>query len=69
MRALVVYCHPRPDSFTAAVRDEVLDALAERNIETRLVDLYADGFDPVMSGPEHTDYRSTKPGMSITSAI
>ncbi len=56
MRALVVYCHPRPDSFTAAVRDEVLDALAERNIETRLVDLYADGFDPVMSGPEHTDY-------------
>ena len=30
MRALVVYCHPRPDSFTAAVRDVVLDRL--RNV-------------------------------------
>ena len=27
MRALVIYCHPRSDSFTAAVRDEVLARL------------------------------------------
>ena len=28
MRALVVYCHPRPESFTAAVRDVVLVRLS-----------------------------------------
>ncbi len=56
MRALVVYCHPRPDSFTAAVRDVVLARLAQAGAEVRLCDLYARGFDPVMSGPEHAGY-------------
>lgn len=56
MRALVIYCHPRPDSFTAAVRDTVLDRLAAAGAETRLIDLYAEGFDPVLSAGEHADY-------------
>jgi putative NADPH-quinone reductase len=49
MRALVVYCHPRPASFTAAVRDVVLAKLAARGAEVTLIDLYRDGFDPVLS--------------------
>ncbi|MPL60719.1 hypothetical protein SDC9_06280 [bioreactor metagenome] len=56
MRALVVYCHPRADSFNAAVRDVVLEKLAAAGAETRLIDLYAEGFDPVMSGPENAAY-------------
>ncbi|MCE8008668.1 NAD(P)H-dependent oxidoreductase [Aestuariivita sp.] len=56
MRALVIYCHPRSESFTAAVRDVVLDRLAAAGAETRVQDLYAMGFDPVMGGPEHRDY-------------
>ena len=36
MRALVVYCHPKESSFTAAVRDTVLDRLARAGVETRL---------------------------------
>lgn len=56
MRALVIYCHPRDGSFTEAVRDRVLARLAEAGAETRLRDLYAEGFDPVMSGPEHAGY-------------
>ncbi len=56
MRALVVYCHPRPDSFTAAVRDRVLDKLAGVGAEVRVQDLYAMGFDPVMGGQEHREY-------------
>lgn len=56
MRALVVYCHPRPDSFTAAVRDVVLARLEARGAEVRVADLYADGFDPVMQAPEHAAY-------------
>jgi NAD(P)H dehydrogenase (quinone) len=56
MRALVVYCHPRPDSFNAAVRDVVLAKLQAAGAEVRLSDLYAKGFQPVLTGPEWQEY-------------
>jgi putative NADPH-quinone reductase len=56
MRALVVYCHPRETSFTAAVRDVVLDKLRVAGAEVRLSDLYARGFDPVLTAAEHEGY-------------
>lgn len=56
MRALVVYCHPRPESFTAAVRDTVLDRLHAVGAEVRLLDLYAEGFDPLLTAAEHAGY-------------
>ena len=56
MRALVIYCHPRSGSFTAAVRDTVLAKLAQAGAEVRLRDLYAEGFDPVLSAREHEIY-------------
>ena len=49
MRALLVYCHPNPDSFTAAVRDTVQSRLNAAGAEVRVIDLYGDGFDPVLS--------------------
>ncbi|WP_108482644.1 NAD(P)H-dependent oxidoreductase [Oceaniglobus ichthyenteri] len=56
MRALVVYCHPKPDSFTAAVRDVVLDQLKEAGAEIRLSDLYSRGFPPALTDEELTLY-------------
>jgi len=56
MRALVIYCHPRPESFTAAVRDRVVERLGEAGAEVRLIDLYARGFDPVLTGDEFSRY-------------
>jgi len=56
MRALVVYCHPRAGSFTAAVRDVVLGRLEAAGAEVRLRDLYAEDFDPVLTGAEHERY-------------
>jgi NAD(P)H dehydrogenase (quinone) len=56
MRALVVYCHPDPGSFNAAVRDVVLDKLAGQGAYVRVHDLYAMGFTPVLTGPEWTGY-------------
>lgn len=56
MRVLLIYCHPRPESFTAAVRDVVLDRLRAAGAEIRLRDLYALGFDPAMGAQEHRDY-------------
>ena len=53
MRALVVYCHPREDSFTAAVRDRVLARLDAAGVEWQISDLYGMGFDPVLAAAEH----------------
>jgi putative NADPH-quinone reductase len=48
MRALVVYCHPNPDSFTAAVRNVVTGELSAAGAELRVIDLYDAVFDPVL---------------------
>ena len=56
MRALVVYCHPREGSFTAAVRDTVVAKLDAAGAETRVLDLYARGFDPILTPEEHECY-------------
>jgi putative NADPH-quinone reductase len=52
----VIYCHPRAESFTAAVRDVVLGRLGAAGAEVRLVDLYASRFDPVLTAAEHEGY-------------
>jgi NAD(P)H dehydrogenase (quinone) len=56
MRALVVYCHPEPASFNAAIRDLVLDRLRDAGAEVRLHDLYAQGFAPVLTQGEWQGY-------------
>lgn len=56
MKALVIYCHPRPDSFTAAVRDVILVRLDAFGAEVRLRDLYSTGFRPDLSADEHSRY-------------
>ncbi len=61
MRVLVVYCHPVPESFCAAVRDAALDAIAAKGCEARLIDLYAENFDPVMRDGERREYNERAP--------
>ena len=56
MRCLVVFCHPVPESFCASVNKTVISALEEASHEVRLLDLYAIGFDPVMSADERRRY-------------
>ncbi|OCW58198.1 NAD(P)H-dependent oxidoreductase [Hoeflea olei] len=56
MRILLVYCHPVPESFCAAVRDTVIAALEKSGHEIDLLDLYAEGFDPVMQADERRRY-------------
>lgn len=56
MRALVVYCHPNPESFTAAVRNVVLERLEQAGAEIRLNDLYAEGFEPILTREELSNY-------------
>ena len=56
MRALIVYCHPKAGSFNAAVRDVVLDKLQAAGAETRVNDLYARGFSPILTPEEWAGY-------------
>jgi NAD(P)H dehydrogenase (quinone) len=45
--AHIVYVHPEPRSFVAALRDTVRDNLVAQGWEVTLSDLHASGFDPV----------------------
>ena len=59
MRVLVIYCHPVAESFTAAAHATVLQTLTVSGHDVTDVDLYAEGFDPVMSRQERLDYQNT----------
>lgn len=56
MHALVVYCHPVPESFNAAVRDATVSGLERAGFTVDLLDLHAEGFDPVMGADERRNY-------------
>lgn len=52
MRTLVVHAHPSQGSFTAHLRDRVVRGLERSGAETRVLDLHAMGFDPVLTAEE-----------------
>lgn len=59
MKVLYVYCHPLPESFHAAIRVEALAGLRQAGHEIDLFDLYAEGFDPVLSPDQRRRYHDT----------
>jgi putative NADPH-quinone reductase len=56
MRVLLIYCHPRPDSFCAALRDAAVSALESAGNSVEVQDLYAERFSPALSGEERALY-------------
>ena len=60
MRVLVLYAHPVPESFGAAVHETVVATLRGAGHEVDDCDLYADGFDPVLSRDERRGYHDTE---------
>lgn len=56
MRLLIVFCHPDPESFGAAICRTACDALRAAGHELRVIDLYAEGFDPVFTREERRTY-------------
>jgi NAD(P)H dehydrogenase (quinone) len=49
---LIIYAHPNPGSFNAAVKDRILTVLNEANTPYYLIDLYAESYNPVLSKEE-----------------
>ncbi len=58
MRVLLVYCHPDPESFTAAVKATAVSALSAAGHVVDVLDLYAEDFDPVMGRDERRTYHT-----------
>lgn len=52
MRLLFVHAHPSPDSFTTACRDAAIAAAHTAGHETKLIDLYAETFQPSLRPDE-----------------
>ena len=63
MHVLLVYCHPRPDSFCAALRDAAKVALESAGHTVEVRDLYAEDFTPAMSAQQRGCYYDTTANM------
>ena len=59
-RALVLFAHPCPESFCAALHAEVVARLRQRGWEVDDCDLNAEGFNPVLSEAERRGYHDTE---------
>jgi putative NADPH-quinone reductase len=58
MRILVVHAHPVAESYSTALFDCAVETLRAAGHEVRPLDLYACGFDPVMSRQNRLDYHT-----------
>ncbi len=56
MRVLVLYAHPNPESYGAALHRTVVSALEGAGHVVDDCDLYAEGFDPVLTYDERMAY-------------
>jgi putative NADPH-quinone reductase len=56
VRVLYLYCHPVPESYHGALRAAALAGLGRAGHEVDLLDLYAEGFDPVLGAEERRRY-------------
>ncbi len=56
MRILYLYCHPLDDSFHGAIQRRAVSALKTAGHAVDLCDLYAEGFDPVLSAQGRRHY-------------
>ncbi|MDH4415101.1 MAG: NAD(P)H-dependent oxidoreductase [Rhizobium sp.] len=61
---LVVLAHPLPESFAASAARTVVEALEARGHSVDLLDLYAEDFDPRLTGAERAAYM--EPGYQPT---
>jgi NAD(P)H dehydrogenase (quinone) len=56
MHVLLIYCHPRADSFCAALRDAAVTALEAGGHTVEVRDLYAERFSPALTAEERGRY-------------
>ena len=63
MKVLVVLAHPNPDSFSHAIVDRVVCALANREHSVSVIDLYALDYSPALTRAELSAYPTSEPAI------
>ncbi|NDW00996.1 NAD(P)H-dependent oxidoreductase [Salipiger sp. PrR002] len=58
MRVLMVFAHPGRESYGAALFATARESLLRAGHEVEVIDLYAEGFDPVLTAEDWADYLS-----------
>jgi NAD(P)H dehydrogenase (quinone) len=59
MRVLVIYCHPDETSFASALHKAAIEGLTEAGHAVTDLDLYGEGFKPVLTREELTEYSAS----------
>jgi NAD(P)H dehydrogenase (quinone) len=65
MRFLVVYAHPKEDSYQSAIHRSVVEALTQAGHQVDDCDLYAEGFQPILGNTELSRYPDGSQNRSI----
>ncbi len=60
MKCLIIYAHPEPTSFTAALKDTAVKALQVAGHTVEVSDLYGEGFNPVAGRYDFTSIADTE---------
>ena len=60
MKALVVFAHPVPESFSSSLHRTVVETLSGKGWEVDDCDLNAEGFSPVLTMEERRNYHDEK---------
>jgi putative NADPH-quinone reductase len=60
MRVHVIYAHPLRDSLAAQLHSVIVEELTRSGHEVDDLDLYAEGFDPVLTAEDRTIYHDTE---------
>ncbi len=60
MKALIIYAHPNPLSFNAALAKVVQEEVEEKGGQVKVKDLYAMNWNPVLSGADFEGFHTGK---------
>ncbi|WP_164462102.1 NAD(P)H-dependent oxidoreductase [Bacillus sp. FJAT-42376] len=60
MKTLIIYAHPKLDSFNGAILEKVIAELKILQAEIRVRDLYRIGFQPVLDEDNYSEFYQTK---------
>ena len=58
MKVLIIYAHPDPESFNHAILEQIKRGLKTGNHEVKIIDLYAENFNPVLIYEQSSDRSS-----------
>lgn len=56
MKTLIIYTHPNPKSFCAAIKETVEQELKSKNHEVRVRDLYQLNFNPILNADDFNQF-------------